>query len=201
MNGFPRTQVGGVSVSRMIIGTNWFLGWSHASPAKDAFIKESIANRKVIADILDANVSYFSASPTPSGGTAQDTPYWNIGDVAPGAPGQITLRALVDSPLPNNTILTNTASITCDQTISSAVVETTPVHSAPILYLTKSDTPDPVDAGTTLTYTLTYSNTGNGCSTGQLQQQCFENNRQVTRLSPFDTDSISYLTEPEGYIG
>ncbi len=32
---FPRTEVAGVSLSRMIIGTNWMLGWSHTSPAAD----------------------------------------------------------------------------------------------------------------------------------------------------------------------
>ena len=32
---FPRTEVAGVSLSRMIIGTNWMLGWSHRSPAQD----------------------------------------------------------------------------------------------------------------------------------------------------------------------
>ena len=32
---FPRTDVAGVSVSRMIIVTNWMLGWSHLSPAQD----------------------------------------------------------------------------------------------------------------------------------------------------------------------
>ncbi len=35
---FPRTMVGGVSLSRMIIGTNWFFGYSHTSLAKDKFI-------------------------------------------------------------------------------------------------------------------------------------------------------------------
>lgn len=53
MNKFPRTDVGGVSVSRMIIGTNWFLGWSHTTAAKDAFIIENIKDRKKIADILE----------------------------------------------------------------------------------------------------------------------------------------------------
>ncbi|MCP4642698.1 MAG: hypothetical protein GY851_19790 [bacterium] len=53
MDAFPRTNVGGVSVSRMIIGTNWFLGWSHCTAAKDAYIKDHIADRKVIADILE----------------------------------------------------------------------------------------------------------------------------------------------------
>lgn len=32
---FPRTEVAGVSLSRMIIGTNWMLGWSHRGPASD----------------------------------------------------------------------------------------------------------------------------------------------------------------------
>jgi hypothetical protein len=53
MDKFPRTIVGGLSVSRMIIGTNWFLGWSHTSKAKDDFIKENISDRKKIADILE----------------------------------------------------------------------------------------------------------------------------------------------------
>jgi hypothetical protein len=49
---FPRTTVGGVSVSRLIVGTNWFLGWSHTSVAKDQFIK-AYQTRKNITDILE----------------------------------------------------------------------------------------------------------------------------------------------------
>ena len=37
---FPRTLVGGVSLPRLIVGTNWFLGYSHTSLAKDTFIKD-----------------------------------------------------------------------------------------------------------------------------------------------------------------
>ena len=51
MTDFPRTEVGGVSVSRMIIGTNWFLGYSHTSVAKDRFIN-SYQSRERVADIL-----------------------------------------------------------------------------------------------------------------------------------------------------
>ena len=53
MKGFPRTTVGGLSISRLIIGTNWFLGWSHTTAAKDNYIKGNIADRKKIADILE----------------------------------------------------------------------------------------------------------------------------------------------------
>jgi len=52
MKVFPRTLVGGVSLSRMIIGTNWFLGFSHTSRAKDELINASM-DRKKIADILE----------------------------------------------------------------------------------------------------------------------------------------------------
>ena len=53
MGSFPRTTVGGQSLSRMIIGTNWFLGWSHCTAAKDAFIKEHFADYKKVADIIE----------------------------------------------------------------------------------------------------------------------------------------------------
>lgn len=52
MTTFPRTLVGGVSVSRLIIGTNWFLGFSHTSAAKDDFIKD-YQTRNKIADVLE----------------------------------------------------------------------------------------------------------------------------------------------------
>jgi hypothetical protein len=51
MTQFPRTEVGGVSLSRLLIGTNWFLGYSHTSHAKDRFIKD-YQTRRNIADIL-----------------------------------------------------------------------------------------------------------------------------------------------------
>lgn len=48
---FPRTMVGGVSLPRLIVGTNWFMGFSHTSLAKDKFIKEH-QTRERIAEIL-----------------------------------------------------------------------------------------------------------------------------------------------------
>ena len=53
MDQFPRTLVGGVSLPRLIIGSNWFLGYSHTSLAKDKFIKQ-LQTRDKIADILTA---------------------------------------------------------------------------------------------------------------------------------------------------
>lgn len=52
MNMFPRTVVGGVSMPRMIIGSNWFLGYSHYTLAKDRFIRETFQDYRKLADLL-----------------------------------------------------------------------------------------------------------------------------------------------------
>ena len=51
MSEFPRTDVGGVSLPRLLVGTNWFLGYSHTSRAQDKFIKDYQTSRN-IAEIL-----------------------------------------------------------------------------------------------------------------------------------------------------
>jgi hypothetical protein len=50
---FPRTDVSGVSLSRMIIGTNWILGYSHTSPAADQLIRRSNASVEAILPMLE----------------------------------------------------------------------------------------------------------------------------------------------------
>lgn len=56
-NVFPRTMVGGVSLPRLLAGTNWFLGYSHTSLAKDKFIKD-LQTRERIAAILGVFLEY-----------------------------------------------------------------------------------------------------------------------------------------------
>ena len=56
MPDFPRTQIEHLSVSRLIVGTNWFLGYSHTSKAKDRYICETV-DRKRIAEILEVFLS------------------------------------------------------------------------------------------------------------------------------------------------
>jgi hypothetical protein len=54
---FPRTTVAGVSMSRMLIGTNWIAGWSHRTPSDDALILERHSSQERIEPILEAFVS------------------------------------------------------------------------------------------------------------------------------------------------
>jgi hypothetical protein len=51
---FPRTTVAGVSLSRMVIGTNWILGYSHTTAAADEMIRARNCAPESISDILEA---------------------------------------------------------------------------------------------------------------------------------------------------
>ena len=55
---FPRTEVAGVSLSRMIIGTNWMLGWSHTSPAADHQILRRFPDGKSAFPLLNTFLSH-----------------------------------------------------------------------------------------------------------------------------------------------
>lgn len=55
---FPRTEVAGISLSRMIIGTNWLLGWSHTGKAADQRIKERYPDKESMFPVLNAYLSY-----------------------------------------------------------------------------------------------------------------------------------------------
>ena len=55
---FPRTVVGGKSVSRMLIGTNWLLGWSHRTPSADRSIKNRYNSDEAFFPVFEAYMQY-----------------------------------------------------------------------------------------------------------------------------------------------
>lgn len=58
MTQFPRTEVAGISLPRMLIGTNWVLGYSHTGPAADNMIKSRHGDPANVADLMDAYMQY-----------------------------------------------------------------------------------------------------------------------------------------------
>jgi hypothetical protein len=53
MSSFPRTMVGGLSTSRMIIGTNWFLGYTHCTSSKSRSVERLVTETNTIASIIE----------------------------------------------------------------------------------------------------------------------------------------------------
>lgn len=54
---FPRTTVAGISLPRMLIGTNWMAGWSHRTPSADCMIREQHAKSDTIEPMLETFVT------------------------------------------------------------------------------------------------------------------------------------------------
>jgi len=52
-NLFPRTEVAGISMPRMIVGTNWMAGCSHRSTPADQMIQAHHATPKAVADVVE----------------------------------------------------------------------------------------------------------------------------------------------------
>ena len=50
---FPRTTVGGISLSRMLIGTNWMLGYSHTSASADEMIRRRYHSAEAFKPVLE----------------------------------------------------------------------------------------------------------------------------------------------------
>ena len=55
---FPRTEVAGVSLPRMLIGTNWICGYSHTTPSADGLITRYHCDTAAIGALLSAYLSY-----------------------------------------------------------------------------------------------------------------------------------------------
>ena len=55
---FPRTEVGGLSLPRLIIGTNWMAGYSHRSSSADEMIKARHSTKDTIVPMLDVFLSH-----------------------------------------------------------------------------------------------------------------------------------------------
>ena len=58
MDQFPRTTVAGISLPRMLIGSNWVLGYSHRTTSADNMIKHRYSNKEAVCDLICAYLEY-----------------------------------------------------------------------------------------------------------------------------------------------
>lgn len=58
MTKFPRTEVAGISMPRLIMGSNWILGYSHTSTSADTMIRSRYSNKQAVAELVEAYLEY-----------------------------------------------------------------------------------------------------------------------------------------------
>ena len=117
-----------------------------------------------VTDTLPAGTTFVSASPAPTA-TSGQTLTWNIGRMASGATGSISVvvAVAVDAP----TSVTNRADMTTtteDTTPSDNTSTTTTQVTRPDVQVTKTG-PAEARVGANVTYTLAYRNTGTAPAT------------------------------------
>ncbi len=148
----------------------------------------------VIADTLPANTIFVSAT---SGGTLSGSAVtWSLGALNASASGSVQMVVRVASPLANGTTITHASySIDCAETaaVAGAAVTTTVMSSA-ILSLSAVDAPDPVVAGSNLTYTISYANGGNANATGAVITDTLPANTTFVSATSGGTLSGSVVT-------
>ncbi|MCR4621880.1 MAG: hypothetical protein K5663_07325 [Clostridiales bacterium] len=68
-NMFPRTKVENISLPRMLIGTNWMLGWSHTTTSADRMIKRRFSEPAPFRAMAEAYLKWgIDAMMAPFGG-------------------------------------------------------------------------------------------------------------------------------------
>ncbi|NNJ12202.1 DUF11 domain-containing protein [Chloroflexales bacterium ZM16-3] len=120
-----------------------------------------------VIDTLPAGVSYVSASPAPAS-VSGNTITWNLGTLASGASGSISVTAQASASAASGATLTNTASIstaTSGDTPGDNTGSATTTVIAPNVRVTKTG-PATALPGGLVDYTLSYDNNGNAAAAG-----------------------------------
>jgi uncharacterized repeat protein (TIGR01451 family) len=118
-----------------------------------------------IVDTIPADTTFVSSTPSPTSSSG-DVHTWTIGDLAPGASGTIEITVTVDAYTPDETLLHNSATLDYADANGNYYTQLSDyadvLVTAPVMTFSKVTDMDYADPGTTITYTLTYTNLGTG---------------------------------------
>ncbi len=117
----------------------------------------------MIVDTLPDHLTFVSATGGGVYDNATRTITWDLGELMTPQSGSFEVVVAVDTPMYNGTQLTNAVLFSDSDPGTAAdgasVIST--VHSDHVLHITKTDAPDPVEKGAALTYTISWSVSGN----------------------------------------
>jgi uncharacterized repeat protein (TIGR01451 family) len=148
----------------------------------------------VVNDTIPGDTTFVSSSPSYDYNSG-DMYSWNVGSLAPGANGTITISVTVNAYTPDGTTLLNTATLDYadangnyyPQLSDSAETSVT----APVMTITKTADNSSADPSDTIVYTLEYENTGSGDATDVV----------VEDTIPADTTFVSGSPSPDQQNG
>ena len=167
------------------------------------------ANGVSVTDPLPANTSYVAGSATEDGSSVAGAtnPFeagYTLTDstLSPGETHTLTFEVDVDSPLPNGTLITNTATATATNPGNASDSATHTVASAPGLAVDKTASPPeggPVVPGETITYSIVVTNDAlatDNATNVVLTDATPEGTTYVAESATVDTVAVPGATNP-----
>lgn len=149
----PQVEAGGLLTYTLVV-TN---AGSATAPAEGTFVTDTLPGYVQMLG-CDPSCTYVVDSPTVT---------WTLGTMMPGETRYLTLTGRVYRPLPSGSALTNQAAVSATNALAtSGASEGTTVDSSPLLAVAKGVHPEAVTAGSTVTYTIAVTNTGNETASG-----------------------------------
>jgi uncharacterized repeat protein (TIGR01451 family) len=182
------------------------IGAANAGPSE--------ARNVTITDALPANTTFVSFTQnggpafiltTPAaGGTGTVTA--KRATFAAGATATFTLIVKVNADTPDGTVIRNTVTIssdTCEKNPenNSATATTHVKATAADLSVTKSDSPDPVEAGSDLTYTIVLTSAGPGAASNVVLSDAIPGDTTFVSWSQTDGPTFVLTAPPSGQTG
>jgi uncharacterized repeat protein (TIGR01451 family) len=123
----------------------------------------AVANGTRVVDVLPAGLSFVSASPAPASVSGQ-TLAWDLGALAPGASGAISVQAQSSAALASGALLRNDVTIATtspgDDPSDNAASATTLMQRADVTIGKSSPASFPVASGEQVEYLIDYGNNG-----------------------------------------
>ena len=113
----------------------------------------------IVTDTVPLNTTFLAASDPHDGPDANDVLTWTVGSLDIGASRTFTLAVQTDVGY-SGAQLSNTVRVASAENVTATATVTTPLTTLADLSISKADAPDPVLAGTMLTYTLVVANAG-----------------------------------------
>jgi len=139
----------------------WAGDWIHYTISYGNRGSGDVANVQ-ITDTIPISAAYSAGSIWGTGAddSGEPTLVWDVMTVTAGGVQQVGYTVLLDSDIVSGTVIANTAAISSAYGVQTSDPATVTIATAADLKITKSDLPNPVVAGTILTYTLDYVNEG-----------------------------------------
>jgi uncharacterized repeat protein (TIGR01451 family) len=146
-------------------------------------VSSTAASGVWLTDTLPAGVTFVGSVPPPSA-QAGDQIGWSLGTLGASASGTLLITVSVPASLADNTILDNSATITSAEGSGASAGPVPVTVRAPTLHVAKTDSTDPVQAGSLLVYTLTYSNSGGAVAFDAHITDTLDGNTALVSASP-----------------